>query len=285
VGDERAKNQSAKTEQYGAMHKGHGAPSVNPVPIIVFGKHDDQRKLLSYLGVRHIASAQPWDSFAKAVWISRAVTEAKLSTEDVANMIGDKHRTVARLLEGFHFINQLIETGRFSPDNSVRKGRGSNTSYPFSWVYTILGYNAVRSFLDLSDDPSDPKPLKEKRLDDAQLLTRAMFGDRSKGLNSAIEDSRQIGELAAVVTSPEKIELLRQGKSIRDIGTITLPLEQRLAAGLIQARDVLGDLHARLAEQDVTPAVAARFVDQSGKVQRLATEVDKRLREIALGGK
>ncbi len=54
-------------------------------------------------------------------------------------MIGDQHRTIRRLLEGCYFIRQTIEAGEFRPQDSQRRGRGSVTDYPFSWVYTVLG--------------------------------------------------------------------------------------------------------------------------------------------------
>jgi hypothetical protein len=284
VGDERARNQRSRMEHYQAVHREHGLPRIDPVPIILFSEADNRKMMLSYLGVRHISSAQQWDSYAKAVWIARVVQETDLTTEDVAVMIGDQHRTVARLLEGYNFIRQLTEQGAFQAENSVRKGRGSNTLYPFSWVYTILGYGAVRKFLQLGEDSSAQAPVPSAKLDEAALLVGAMFGDRSKGRSSAVDDSRQLGDLAAAVASPQKVELLRAGKTLRDIEVLTQPLDQRLASGLVSARETLGDINTRLAEQDVGPTVAAKHTDQSGKVKRLAAEVDRRLQEAAAGG-
>ncbi|MCC5811338.1 MAG: hypothetical protein JJU06_13290 [Ectothiorhodospiraceae bacterium] len=282
TGDDRARNHRPRTEHFHAVHEAHGSPTVNPVPVIVFSEDDHQRSLLSYLGVRHIASAQPWDSYAKAVWIARVV-ETGMDTADVATMIGDQHRTVARLLEGYHFIRQLEQEGRFHAENSVRKGRGSNTAYPFSWVYTILGYNSVRTFLEIDEDPRAEQPIPAQKLDDAAVITRAMFGDKAKGLNSAIDDSRQLGELATIVASPEKMTLLKQGKSLRDISKITQPLEERLASGLMEARDALSDINTRLTEQEVPAAVAGKFTESSAKVKRLATQVDRQLQEASSG--
>jgi hypothetical protein len=64
-------------------------------------------------------------------------------------MIGDQHRTIRRLLEGYYFSRQTIEAGEFRPQDSQRRGRGSVTEYPFSWVYTMLGYSAARDYLGL----------------------------------------------------------------------------------------------------------------------------------------
>lgn len=97
--DARAKNQAMLGQRYRAIWETHGKPPIDPVPVIVFEEHDNQA-LLSYLGVRHIAAAQPWDSYAKAAWVAKIVESGGLSVEAVAEMIGDQHRTVLRLLEG-----------------------------------------------------------------------------------------------------------------------------------------------------------------------------------------
>lgn len=278
-GEERAANHHSKTTMYSEIHRQHNSPSTNRVPAIVFRSADDSTSLLSYLGVRHIASAQQWDSYAKAVWIKRVVSETALNTEDVAAMIGDKHRTVSRLLEGYNYIDQLITTNNFDPKNSVRRGRGSNTTYPFSWVYTILGYSTVRAFLNLGDDPSKENPIPEDKLEDAELLTKAMFGDSSRGRNAAINDSRQLSALASAVSQPEKVLLLRSGKALDEVSRITQPIDTCLGDGLLSAKETLGNIHNRLIEQPVDPVIASTHVAQSAKVSRLATEVEKKLHE------
>ena len=63
-----------------------------------------------------------------------------------------------------------------------------------------------------------------------------------------------------------------------------MPLHERLAAGLLLAKDTLGDLNNRLTEQQATPEVAQVHTEQSDRVKRLATAVDKKLRGAAEGG-
>jgi hypothetical protein len=228
VGDKRAANQAARTNQYRPKWEKNGEKQIDPVPVIIFKPHEQEEEILSYLGVRHIVSAQPWDSYAKAAWVARIVEQNDMDVAEVSTMIGDQHRTVSRLLEGYYLIRQLIDEGAFRPEDSQRRGRGSVTDYPFSWVYTILGYTTVRRFLELGDESASPNPIKEENLNRARLITRAMFGDRAKGQSAAVDDSRQLGALAAAVASREKVTLLEQGKSLSEIETLTQPLEDRL---------------------------------------------------------
>ncbi len=283
LGDERAKNQAPLTNKYQKRHLEHDAPPINPMPAIVVQSEEENRTLLSYLGVRHIAAAKAWDSYAKAVWVYRVITTSTITLQDAAEMIGDEHRTLARLLEGYNFIQQLIRESRFRPEDSVRKGRGSNIQYPFSWAYTILGYSTVRQFLDIHDNPEKVDPIPSSRLDNAELLTLAMFGNSSLGRSSALRDSRQLGQLALCVEDEEKVALLRKGKSLEEIEILMAPLEERLRDGLNDTKEILRDLNNRLTEEDPAQEIAAKFVDSGKNVKQLATSVHKRLIEAVSG--
>lgn len=282
-GDERAARQSKRAEQYQQIWAAHGRKPVDPVPVIMFDAQEQKQELLSYLGVRHIASSQPWDSYAKAAWVAKVVEESNLGVADVALMIGDQHRTIGRLLEGFYFIEQLISSGQFRPQDSVRRGRGSVTEYPFSWVYTMLGYTTVRQYLQLPEDAARRDPLEEETLPKAGLLVRSMFGDAGRGRNSAIDDSRDIGALASVFASSEKISLLEQGKSVEEIERVTKPIDQRLRQGLAKIREVQGDLIAGLGEHQVDASVAEPLLGLANMNRRAALDIERRLREAAEG--
>ena len=64
--DQRAANQAIRSGRYGEHWTKHGQPPVDPIPAIVFDPDEDEGAILAYQGVRHIASARPWDSYAKA---------------------------------------------------------------------------------------------------------------------------------------------------------------------------------------------------------------------------
>jgi hypothetical protein len=281
-GDQHAVRHKARTEQSREIWDAHKRPQIDPVPVIICEGPAEEQALLSYLGVRHISSAQPWDSYAKAAWVARVVEQQQLSVADVALMIGDQHRTIRRLLEGYYFAKQLIEEGQFRPTDSIRKGRGSVTEYPFSWVYTILGYSAARRFLGLDEDATDDtRPLRREMLSNGGLVIRAMFGDRSKGRSAAIEDSRDLGDLAAALTDPEKVSLLESGRSLAETTRITQPIGQRLRAGLTQVREIQTDLLAGITERPLDGAVAEPLVDLARRNQRTSTTLAEKIRQAA----
>ena len=286
TGDRRASNQTRRSANFSKLWNDHGRRPIDPVPAITFtaGAEEQETAILSYLGVRHIASAQPWDSYAKAAWIARVVEDNALGVRGVSKMLGDQHRTVNRMLEGYYLVQQLTRKGHFNQQDSIRRGRGSVTDYPFSWIYTVLGYRTVRDFLGLGDGDASPDPVDECHLDKASLLLRSMFGDRSRGRNAAIDDSRQLGPFAAVFANRQKVRLLEQGKELTDIEDLAQPIDKRLSTGLGDVRDTLGDLVVRVSEQDVQADTANELLSDMKAVRKLAADLEKRLQETARGG-
>lgn len=280
TGDDRASRQKKRTAEFQEIWNRHGKKPIDPLPVIIFSKKDQSKALLSYLGVRHIASAQPWDSYAKAFWVATVVEETDLDLSDIALMIGSDQPTISHMLEGYYFIEQLTKTGYFVPADSVRKGRGSVTEYPFSWVYTMLGYTSARKFLDIPERIPVKNPIKEKKLSDAGLVVKSMFGDRSKGRNPAVKDSRQLGDLALALADPEKVTMLEQGKNIEEIIRLTRPIGDRLRLGLAQVSEIQKDLVASMTGEDVPNEVAEPLVRLASSNRKLAQDIERRLKEV-----
>jgi hypothetical protein len=283
TGAPSAVNQAKRTSRFGSLWENNGKPRIDPVAAIVFEENEDKNAVLSYLGVRHIASSQPWDSYAKAAWVAEVVASSGVTVRKIATMIGDQHRTINRLLEGYYLVQQLVDSAQFDPSHSVRRGRGSVTEYPFSWVYTVLGYTTVRNFLGLAEGGAEADPVPHDKLENGGLLLRSMFGDTDKGRNPAVQDSRELRLLATAFSDSRQIRLLRQGKSVAEIHLLSQTLERRLTDGLGEVNDTLLELIGRMSEQDIERDLAADLLKLSGGNRKLATEIDVKLRAAALG--
>jgi hypothetical protein len=281
TGDPRAKNHEKRTREYQALQRQHNQPRVNEVPVRV---HANTKGLLSYLGVRHIAASQPWDSYAKAAWVAKVLETSDLTLDDVTQMIGDQNGTVARSLEGYYFVHQLIEAAQFNPSDSMRPGRGSNPEYPFSWVYTALGYGPVREWLGLPDPghgkTKSPIPKAKENLDDAGELLTFLFGNRSRKRRPAVSDSRQITELARAIADPESRRLLKRGKAVEEVAELLKPAKERVADGLLDAQEALQGVLRPLSQGEVPASEASDLFEPSKKVRSLAREVNNKIVEI-----
>ena len=283
LGDDRASAFGQIGAKYRSIWEANGSPKIEPLPVIIFSDSHAKKELLSYLGVRHISAAQPWDSYAKAAWVRKIIDETGMNVSDIVQMIGDQNNTVMRLLEGYNFVRQLVETGYFDPRSSVRKGRGSVTEYPFSWAYTLLGYKSARDFVGLGEITQDPNPLDESKLESGALLLQVLFGNSNIGRNSAIADSRQISALARTFSSPDKVSMLRSGRSVEQIENLTKPIERRLVEGLSDVRGILSNLLEGLLESPPDIEIAQSNIASATKNRNLASEIEKKLRTIVLG--
>ncbi len=285
--DKRASKHEVRANKYGKLWEENGQKSINPVPVIVFGAdEEDNKSILSYLGVRHIASTQPWDSYAKASWVAEVVKESELGIKEIARMIGVEPNTITKQLEGYYLVNQLEKEKLFQPANSMRRGRGSQSQFPFSWVYTIVGYANVREFLRLGDaTPPQEDILDKERLDNGALVLNSMFGDSSKGRDASIEESRELKRLAKVFDSEEKISLLRSGKRVDEIERVTRPIEQRINEDLNLTRDTMRALIGQLAEyggveKDISERDIEHMLDSAEKNETLAKRLYQRVIEF-----
>ena len=280
AGDPRARNQEKRTREYQELQRKHGRQPIHEVPVIL---PKDPKGLLSYMGVRHIAASQPWDSYAKAAWVAHVLEESELTLKDVSEMIGDQHRTVARLLEGYYFVTQLVDAAHFKPSDSTRRGRGSNPEYPFSWVYTALGYSPVRQWLKLPNLSRQPRktPVPKERLADAGDLMVFLFGKESEQRRPSVSRDDDIAELAKVVADPQGLRLLRRGKTVDEVRDLTKPSLDRVSDALLDAEEALSAVVAQLAAGEITQKEARDLVEPCDRVLRLARDIRERVVKLA----
>lgn len=280
VDDDRAKNQKPRGSAARELQKKHKQPAIDKVPVSLFKATEWKEELLPYLGVRHIAASQPWDSYAKAVWVAQVLASKELTLDDVIQMIGDQHRTTPRMLEGFYFITQLISEARFKPSDSLRKGRGSNPDYPFSWIYTALGFTPVREWLALGDmtEGKRDKPVAKSKLDDAEEFVTYLFGNKTKKRQPAIDDSRDIAELAKAISDPAKRLHLKRGKSLAEVSELARPVEERVLGSITDAQESLGSALVTITEHKLKAAQAKELLEPATRVNALAQSVR---REVA----
>ncbi|HEJ4180211.1 hypothetical protein ACM7US_01175 [Pseudomonas aeruginosa] len=279
---DRAKNQRRRAQEY-VDTKNINWTEETEVPVhIVDHKDKEALRLHAYLGVRHIMSAKAWDSYAKAAWIDEVVSSGEMTLAEIGQVTGDKNRTIQRLLEGYHFVNQLIAEGLFLPGNSLKKGRGSNPDFPFSWVYTLLDYSPVREWLDLEgNDPTNKKPIKPGKTADSASLVSYMFGDKNRNRIAAIKDSRQLGLLANAISDPVKREYLEQGATIEQIEEMSRAPADKLARALTAAQASLSAaLSIASSGGGISGGELTSLVAKSKEVASLSASLFKKLRDM-----
>jgi len=283
TGDERAAGQARLREQYSKLHKENGSKPVDPVPVIVYEGRGAWKEVLPYVGVRHIVGFLEWDSYAKAAWIDQVLRDHKLTLKEVMEMLGDKNETAPRMLAGYRFVNQLIKVGQFRPEQSQRKGRGSNPDYPFSWVYTALDNPPIRDFVGFIEKDGTPavEPVPEQKLENAGLIMKLMFGDKTHGIAAVVEDSRDIGDLAKAVRDPVLCSRLKDGKSLRLVMEEARPSADRLQDGFQRVADQMRDLIGLIVPGSLEPDAARVLIEPAKTVANLAKKAHADIKKIA----
>ena len=59
-----------------------------------------------FLGFKHVNGPAKWTSFAKAIYIAEVHREYNVPLADIAEQIGDRHKTVQRLFRGLMVLDQ-----------------------------------------------------------------------------------------------------------------------------------------------------------------------------------
>jgi hypothetical protein len=286
TGDVRAGSQTRLHDQFTKIRDENGRKRINPIPVIVYRGKNAMRDVLPYIGVRHIVGTLEWDSYAKAAWIDQVLRDHDLSLKKVMEMLGDKNGTAPRMLAGYRFVNQLVRTGHFRPDQSQRKGRGSNPDYPFSWVYTALDNPPIKEFVGFieEDGTPDENPVPENKLEQAGWVMRFMFGDKNHGVPAVVEDSREIGELAKAVRDPVLCSRLKEGKAVRLVMEEARPSEERLQEGFQKVADQLKDLTSLIVPGSLKANDALSLIEPAKTISNLAKKALSDLTQIAAAG-
>ena len=198
-----------------------GVPDLSPaekdqlreLPVIECTRQEVWR----YVGFKHVNGPQDWDSIAKAQYIARVHNEYKVSLEDIASTIGDRHETVKRLYRGLMVLKQAEESGVFDREDRY------TTRFAYSHLWTGLGYSGFREFLGLTSETGfKPNPIPKARLDNLGEVCLWLYGSKSRQkaplIRSQNPDLRNLDE---VLRSENGLAALQSG----------LPLETSLKAG------------------------------------------------------
>jgi hypothetical protein len=279
LGDERASSQVNRAKSH-PLQAAREKLEILPVLLV-----ESREKVLPYLGMAHIVGNKTWDSHAKAAWAVN-VLDQKLypgGLAQIAEEIGDTNRTLERMVEAYRFVTQLQSSGRFVPESSVKKGRGSAV-YPFSWVYTALQFASIREYLAFDTERGElitgRDPIPVSKLDEAAELLTWMFGNKDKNIEPRLDDSREIPDLAAAVTNRSQLSHMRLGMSLAESREAVRPPTARLTDGLVAAEEALKTVLGVLATtvSSLSPEELESLIAGARRVRDLANHISKTLK-------
>ena len=205
--------------------------TLETLPVIKTTREDSWR----YLGFRHVNGPARWGSYAKAEYIRKVHDEYNVSLPDIAQQIGDRHKTVQRLYRALMVLDQAVREKVYSLDDREKK------NLPFSHLYTGLDYDGFQKFLSLrSESDESDKPVPEKKLKELGQLMIWLFGSKKDNKPSIIRSQNpDLRNLDKVLRSEEARRALLRGSSLDDAVIMADPPKERLRSALLDSKNLL----------------------------------------------
>jgi hypothetical protein len=172
--------------------------------------HLDRESIWAYVGFRHVNGTKPWDAFSKAEYVARVHDDFHISLQEIAERIGDKHSTVARLYDGYKVLRQAEEMAGFDKEDRIR-----NRFY-FSHLYTAVAYPEFRNFLGITEERGKRRdPVPKSKLSDLADLMMWLYGRKSTNTQPVVRtQAPDLNRLRAVIAKPSALSLLRRDYSL-----------------------------------------------------------------------
>ena len=212
--------------------------SLREIPALV----STRRGAWRYLGFKHVNGPAKWGSYAKSQYIADVHRNYGVPLDDIAQQIGDTHKTVRRLYRGLMVIEQAEDIGAYQRND---RWRGH---FAFSHLYAGLGYQGISDFLNLrSADDEDPQPVPSEMKAQLRELLIWMYGSRREDIPPAIQSQNpHLRQLDAVLANPGALAALRNGTELSVAFEASRPSGNVFEEALVVAKQNLEKARAAL---------------------------------------
>jgi len=190
-----------------------GFPELNPneaekLKTIPTVRYSSREQVVPYLGFRHITGVKKWDPYSKARYVAQLI-EIGRPISQIEDSIGDSERTVKKLYQAYVLLAQIKDELDID-DKEIRAN--------FSLLEVLLGQQQIKTFLGVSKALPTGKidrVVSEDKLENLSDVVSWVFGNRERGEQRIISDSRQIPKfLSPVVSDPVSYEHLKRTRDL-----------------------------------------------------------------------
>ena len=222
------------------------------IPLIAKERRDDLQSIPAlvssrkgawrYLGFKHVNGPAKWGSYAKSQYIANVHRNYGVPLDDIAQQIGDTHKTVRRLYRGLMVIEQAEEIGAY------QRGDRWRAHFAFSHLYAGLSYQGISDFLSLRDaDEEDPQPVPSEKKTQLGELLIWMYGSKREQVPPVIQSQNpHLRQLDAVLASTEAVSALRNGAELSVAFEASRPSGSVFEEALVSAKQSLEKARAAL---------------------------------------
>jgi len=202
--------------------------SLREIPVMITTREEAWR----YLGFKHVNGPAKWNSYAKARYIVQVHDEFNIPLDNIANQIGDTHKTVQRLYRGLMVIQQAEREKIFSREDTKRD------HFAFSHIYTGLQYKGISQFLRLKAEEENTKEfVPQDKINELGELCRWLYGSKKDDIEPVVQSQNpHLRQLDEIVQSREALAALRDGESLENSFELTTPVSNLFERELLQAK-------------------------------------------------
>jgi hypothetical protein len=188
----------------------------------------------AYIAFKHINGPFKWDALAKAKYSAQWLEDGE-SVEKVSKQIGDTHKTVLRLINGWRVLEQATQEGFSTEDITGRR-------FNFSHLYTALARPNTRTFLGLPEDPNillGKAPVPKSKLRELDELMGWLFGQSKQRRQHVIKNQNpDLNHLVRVLGSRQAVDVLRSTKDFARAVEVVEPAYTRFEEALAGATNM-----------------------------------------------
>ncbi|MCU0290098.1 MAG: hypothetical protein MUF15_27400 [Acidobacteria bacterium] len=202
--------------------------SIREVPVMISTRENAWR----YLGFKHVNGPAKWGSYAKARYIARVHNDFKVPLDQIANQIGDTHKTVQRLYRGLMVVEQAEKEKVFSREDIKRN------NFAFSHMYTGLQLRGISQFLNLKNEDEDTREFVPKsNIKELADICLWLYGSKREDIEPVVQTQNpHLRQLDAIVQNREALAALRDDEPLENAFELTKPVSNIFEEELLKAK-------------------------------------------------
>lgn len=244
--------------------------ALDTLPVIWRQRED----VWQYVGFKHVNGPQAWGSFAKAEYIAWVRNDVGKDLSEIAETIGDRHRTVARLYRAYMALQQAKAAGAYDPDEQRAHKR-----FPFSHLYTGLDYPGIGDFTGIAPlEPPKEEPIPPRRMKRFGELCVWLWGDKTRDIKPEVRTQNpHLRQLDEALQSKGGLSALRAGLGISVAYDVHRGDTALFREALVEARQALQQARGKVLTGF---AGEADQIEEIGQIGTLAETLHDDMREI-----
>ena len=230
----------------------------------------------AFIGFKHINGPAKWDAYAKARFAADWYRQAGgRDLNSIARSIGDGHATIKRMVSAIYVLDQAQAKHLFDINDRV------TPKFNFSHLYTALSRVQYVQYLGIDENWTryDPQrdPVPTDRLGALKQVLVWIYGSREENLRPAVRTQNpDIKRLGEVLADPEGLRVLEANADLDAAYAAIEPVDRRLSASLVRARDNINDAAKSLRGFD---GRETSLLDIAGDVKEVSETVYERMQK------